>query len=279
MSDADVNELLATYAARVNHEHDFISNRMTWLMTLNGFLVAGLAISIANSDKIPANSLTVILVAVSSLGAVSNASALFSNYWASRAITEMTHALHVALSSLDLKERRAQTWGLLRLYGRDPDNPPMPRSSFWIPPSKVLHPWHLLPIVFTVAYAAAPFSGLIDEIVSRSGIAGSGIGIPLALVPIALTLTTFGVPIILEQRWRAWVRKRRKEESLWEGPWPPIDYYDKEVRPHLARDHLKEVIDVVKCPRWEATLIAEGTLVPHEKYWQELHERLTGLGT
>lgn len=198
MSGKQAEGILAIFGERVNHEHVLIANRMSWLMALNGFLLAALGVAIANSHNIPQASLTLIVIGVACLGAVSNASCLFSNYWGGRAISEAAIALYRVLEASENRAALDFLWGTLRLYGRDPDNPRLP-PSFWRPPSNFLHPWHLLPMIFGAAYLLVPASG-INHIVS--GHSGTGISqtsnILLALIPISLTTILFTPPILLE---------------------------------------------------------------------------------
>jgi hypothetical protein len=48
VAEQEVGEVLAIFGERVNHEHELIAHRMSWLMALNGFLIAAIGITIAN---------------------------------------------------------------------------------------------------------------------------------------------------------------------------------------------------------------------------------------
>lgn len=183
---------LDAYSTRIAHEHDLISQRMTWLMTVNGFLLAAYAVVISGSlgQRFP-SALTAAVIGISTLGAIANASCFFSNYWASRALREATQALHqMSAEGLLPVDYRAY----LRLYGSDPRNPPT-SFSMWRPPSNILHPWHLLPVVFLVAFVSAPY--MFRHLASTHVIPIFSLSIPLIL-----TTVLFSVPIAAEWHWR-----------------------------------------------------------------------------
>ena len=183
---------LELYSTRVTHEHELISQRMTWLMAVNGFLLAASAVVISGSvgQKAP-SVLTASIIGISTLGALANASCFFSNYWANRALREATQALH-RMSSDGLLPSGYQEY--LRLYGSDPRTPPS-SFSIWRPPSAILHPWHLLPLVFLVAFVAAPF-------MFRHPTTGYVIPTLVSVIPLTLTTCLFSVPIGAEWYWR-----------------------------------------------------------------------------
>ncbi|WP_127818117.1 hypothetical protein [Microbacterium sp. CPCC 204701] len=150
---APAADLRSVFADRLKQEHDIIGHRMTWLMTLNGFLVGGGAVLIANKDKFDGSSgLTTTLFAVCLVGALSNMSVLFSNYWATRAIREAGDALAITWATLEPNHRDRQRVEM-RLFGRDP-------ASFTGPsrpaPSQPLHPWLFLPGLFVMFYMVIP---------------------------------------------------------------------------------------------------------------------------
>lgn len=183
---------LEIYATRIAHEHELISQRMTWLMTVNGFLLAAYAVVVSGSvaQRIP-SALTAAVIGISTLGSIANASCFFSNYWASRALREAAQALH-RMSTEGLLPVGYQTY--LRLYGSDPRNPPT-SFSMWRPPSKILHPWHLLPLVFLVAFVAAPF-------MFRHLAPTHQIPVAASSIPLILTAVLFSIPIAAEWLWR-----------------------------------------------------------------------------
>ena len=195
----DTIALLAVAGERVNHEHELISHRMTWLMALNGFLVAGFAILIVNADGMPPDAnLAFVVVGIGALGALANLSCFFSNFWATTSIFEVRETLSKIIQGSDGPDAVGQPWGplawlyrvmppwrahppapaetadspetrvageaderyadRLRLYGFDPRRRagvPMGRR-FATPPSKVLHPWHVLPLAFCASFTALP---------------------------------------------------------------------------------------------------------------------------
>lgn len=183
---------LEIYSTRVAHEHELISQRMTWLMTVNGFLLAAFAVVMSGSvgKKVP-NILTASVIGICTLGALANASCFFSNYWASRALREAAQALH-RMSKDGLLPIGYQEY--LRLYGSDPKIPPT-SFSMWRPPSVILHPWHLLPLVFLLAFVAAPF-------LFRHVAAGHVTPAFVSAIPLILTGVLFSVPITAEWHWR-----------------------------------------------------------------------------
>jgi hypothetical protein len=271
MPEQEVGEVLTVFGERVNHEHELIAHRMSWLMALNGFLVAAIGITIANSSRIPHSTLNLIVVGVSCLGAISNASCLFSNYWASRAISETAIALHTVLNAPEYRETKTRSWRSLRLYGRDPDNPPLP-PSFWRPPTKFLHPWHLLPIIFGLTYLLVPISGLNRTIAIHRGSGQSGAtDILLAILPTLLTALIFLPPILIERTWRRAQKAHRKAEYIWNDELPNREEYD-EIFPLVSQLGYKKLMAILKCSRGEAMAIVRGDFVPHERNWVVLKE-------
>ena len=157
-SDLEIRELMEVYGKRLDTEHALISSRMGWLLTLDSFLVAILGVTLANLDKLGISEIAFGLVwAVSTLGVVTNASCFFSNYWGGRAIDEASLCVTQELSSLTGHDKDlAGRWlARLRLYGRDPRSEPQ-RIGFWRPPSSIVHPWFLVPLVFTTTFGVVP---------------------------------------------------------------------------------------------------------------------------
>ncbi|WP_155290362.1 hypothetical protein [Rhodococcoides fascians] len=144
------------FAEQLKLEHDLVAHRMGWLMTLNGFLIGGTAVLLANRDKFRDDETVFFaaVVTIALLGVLCNASSLYSNRWASKAIHEAGRALTSAWESARLTEEQisART-DMMRLYGRDPQSLTAPRP----PRSEMLHPWMLIPAVFVIAYAAMPY--------------------------------------------------------------------------------------------------------------------------
>jgi hypothetical protein len=151
-----------------NRETNLISHRMTWLMTLNGFLVAGVAALLASRDKFERGAHSDfaawrwLVTGIAIGGLVSNLSTLYSNYWADRALQGADAAyMNVVSQHVDVRAARRD----LRLAGRDPEN--MPRlttgssdeyasARFFTPFAKILHPWFLLPAVFGLGFFILP---------------------------------------------------------------------------------------------------------------------------
>lgn len=190
--------LVEVFADRIKFEHDIIGHRMSWLMTLNGFLIGGAAILSANRDRFAGPAvLTGALVIICIAGALSNASCLFSNWWAGKAMRDAADALADSWSD----EGRRRVGPLMRLYGRDPR---AFRGAERPLPSEWLHPWFLLPTLFWLLYCIA---GLFATTVS-----GDKAGPWQAnALPLAVTVVLF-VPLTLLDIPRH--RKRRNECAI-----------------------------------------------------------------
>lgn len=108
------------FAERLRFEYELIGQRMTWLMTLNSFVVGSGAVLAANSDSFDGTHvLPGAALLLGMLGILSNASCLFSNYWATRALHDSGLVLdrHWSTLSSDERERRRTS---MTLFGRDP---------------------------------------------------------------------------------------------------------------------------------------------------------------
>lgn len=144
------------FAERLKFEHDIISHRLTWLMTLNGFLVAAMGLISINHARV-GESYFAFFTAISILGLSSNGSVLFSSWWATRAIQDASNTVaewwtQRKMDDEALEDRRMR----MRLYGRDPRffyGYQRPTPSEW------LHPWLLLPAIFSLAFLFAPQLG------------------------------------------------------------------------------------------------------------------------
>lgn len=163
-NDRDIKDLMEVYGKRLDNEHALISSRMSWLLTLDSFLVAILGVTLANLEKLGEGDLAFWLVwAVSAIGVLTNSSCLFSNYWGGRAIDEASRCATRELASLtgslptELSTAGRRWLARLRLYGRDPRSEPE-RSGFWRPPSGVVHPWFMVPLVFAATFAVVPLA-------------------------------------------------------------------------------------------------------------------------
>ncbi|WP_143034907.1 hypothetical protein [Glycomyces sambucus] len=156
-SDESDWSLESIFADRLRFEHELIGQRMTWLMTLNSFVIGGSAVLVSGARQISGDYVVcVAILLLSALGILSNASCLFSNYWGAKSIAESGRSLDEAWVELaeDLRERRRSK---MRLFGRDPRHIGEDRGS---PPSQVLHPWILLPAIFLLFFIALPHLGL-----------------------------------------------------------------------------------------------------------------------
>jgi hypothetical protein len=124
----DAERLLTAFRETVSREQDMVSHRMTWLMTLNGFIVAGIVVVLGIRELVPPDkevtpSYVGLVVALLSIaGFFANCSTFFSNYWAERAVDGAGRVLEAELGLLETGhatlDSHART--LLRLYGRDP---------------------------------------------------------------------------------------------------------------------------------------------------------------
>lgn len=93
------------------------------------------------------------MLVIAVLGAASNLSCPFSNYWGTRAIREAGRALTEAWRDIPDVSERSRRRHRMRLYGRDPRSLIDPRRST---PSSKLHPWMLMPALFSLFYLAFP---------------------------------------------------------------------------------------------------------------------------
>ena len=165
LNDLEIPDLMEAYGKRLESEHSLMSSRMTWLLMLDSFLVAIIGVSLANLEKLQSQFAFGLILAVCAVGVVANSSGFFSNYWGGRAIDELslvvTQELRRMTGPATRPRRRELTdegkrWiARLRLYGRDPRSEPE-RIGFWRPPSGLMHPWFLVPLVFILTFATAP---------------------------------------------------------------------------------------------------------------------------
>ncbi|MET9259048.1 hypothetical protein [Amycolatopsis sp. NPDC004079] len=186
-------EIEEVFADRLKFEHELIGQRVTWLMTLNSILVGAIAVVAANAEK-TAGSYVVsgVFLVASVMGTISNASCLFSNYWATRAISEAGRVLADSWRGLDPSERSRRQLRM-RLYGRDPRSFDAAAGSA---PSHVLHPWLMLPSCFLLLFSVLPFLS--------GAVAAGGKEIPSgwAALTLVLTLSPFVVLPMLDLRRR-----------------------------------------------------------------------------
>lgn len=215
-------EVLKIMGARIDQEHSLIGSRMTWLMTLNGFLFAALGLVVANSGNLTSGRAAAFLVlVVATLGTLSNASALYSHYWASRAIHETELATRWALSPAQIAASSMHPpEALFRLFGRDPKLRSVgghrlicsAYHPMW-PLQKLVHPWFFLPLLCCGIFAILPLAmstlSLRDGKVYDTALLVRTI--PLTL----LCLMTFGVVLGLtttERRSRTERRNRLADD-------------------------------------------------------------------
>jgi hypothetical protein len=171
-------------------------------MTLDGFLIAAFGLVVTNVDKLSdGRAFIAVVTSISILGTLCNASVLYSNYWASRAMKEADEAARWALDSsrIDADGLEHPSY-LFRLFGRDPreldvDGPQL--SQPWhpvTPPQKILHPWYLLPLLFCVTFVILPFS-------SRSAIIhGHSYILPVVAASLPLAFLFLAILLFLGER-------------------------------------------------------------------------------
>lgn len=186
----------------MDREHSLVNSRLTWLMTLDGFLIAAFGLVVTNVDKLSdGRAFIAVVTSISILGTLCNASVLYSNYWASRAMKEADEAARWALDSsrIDADGLEHPSY-LFRLFGRDPreldvDGPQL--SQPWhpvTPPQKILHPWYLLPLLFCVTFVILPFS-------SRSAIIhGHSYILPVVAASLPLAFLFLAILLFLGER-------------------------------------------------------------------------------
>lgn len=217
--DLDVPEVMELYGKRLENEHALISTRTGWLLTLDAFLIATVGLSILNKgDVAPRLALGVVLV-VAVIGALSNASCLFSNYWAGRAIDEASLQVSTELRTRmagfaapgdgagttgdELTSEELELWlSRLRLYGRDPRDEPE-RAGFWAPPSVFLHPWYLIPTTLVLVFCGmAPMFLWYDEKVT--------LPVWIPALPVLTVVLFFGGGLLADLAYHA-----RREGLTW----------------------------------------------------------------
>ena len=200
-------QIMTIMGNRIDQEHALINSRMTWLMTLNGFLLAIYGVTVTNSDKFSSGkAFAVVVIGNSVVGAICNGSALYSHYWASRALKETEEAARWALAAERLAEdEMANPSYLFRLFGRDPgfvgtEGPKKskPTHPLW-PLHRLMHPWNFLPIIFSVAFASLPFVEL-DIAIKGSHYEVSALAATLPLMAVCLIVVLFVHERILEKR-------------------------------------------------------------------------------
>jgi hypothetical protein len=174
-------EIWKLLGSRIDQEHGLITGRMTWLMTLNGLLTAAIGVvftaGIRTANRSTAILVVTAVVALATLGAMSNWSVLYSHYWASRAIKEAELAARWALDLGRLAQPKLQRpEAMFRLFGRDPkmrqangmDLRASPWHPIW-PPNRLVHPWFFLPILgaalfpmLAITFRRLPLAGGTD---------------------------------------------------------------------------------------------------------------------
>jgi hypothetical protein len=183
------------YSDQLKFQHDVLAQRVTWLMTINGFLLGSFTLVIVNQDKI--GSLTFgALIAVATLGAAANSSALFSNWWGTRCIRDISNVLQESwatdgIMGQDLERRRS----IMRMYGRDPASFRGFQRNL---PTEWLHPWLFLPVTFALSFFFAPLA--FNLVQGDDSILQSLIPFSVAIPFVALIL---------------WEIKYRREDHMW----------------------------------------------------------------
>lgn len=184
------------YSDQLKFQHDVLAQRVTWLMTINGFLVGSFTLVIVNQDKIGLATTSGALIAIATLGAAANGSALFSNWWGTRCIKDISNVLQESwindgLTGLERERRRS----MMRLYGRDPASFQGFQRNL---PTEWLHPWLFLPAVFTLSFLFAPLA---------LSVAQGGNAFGQSLIPLSVIIPF--VILIL------WDMKYRREDHMW----------------------------------------------------------------
>jgi hypothetical protein len=189
-----VDNKFQAFSYIVTSENNLISQRMTWLMTLNGFVI-GAAALLASSSHAGDTALEIAFIAVTTLGAASNLSTFFSNYWA-----------EIAMQSADIGLRKwvrsngsSEDLDLLRLYGRDPSDQvgAQENPTFWsgkTPLTLILHPWFFLPALFWLAFL---FGGAVASIKPMT------VPSVLCLLPSIVISAGAGVLVLIERARRS----------------------------------------------------------------------------
>lgn len=152
-----VQEKLEIFREAVAAENDLLAKRTAWLMTLNGLIVTSIAILMRDSETLTGRPTEWLIVGIASIGAMSNGSILFSNYWSEVALQEANIALNAWLSPTE----RSQSEQRLRLHGRDPSDQGSSIVGVFTsstPITTLLHPWFLIPILFLTAFLLAPLT-------------------------------------------------------------------------------------------------------------------------
>lgn len=183
------------YADQLKFQHDVLAQRVTWLMTINGFLLGSFTLVVVNQEKI--GSLTFgALIAVATLGAAANSSALFSNWWGTRCIRDISNVLQESwatdgLVGHDLEKRRS----VMRMYGRDPASFRGFQRNL---PTEWLHPWLFLPAIFALSFLFAPLA--LNLVQGYDSLLQSLIPFSVAMPFVVLIL---------------WEMKYRREDHMW----------------------------------------------------------------
>lgn len=213
----EVQEVMELYGKRIDNEHSLISTRTGWLLTLDAFLIATVGVSIANSSEVAPELALGIVFVVALIGSLSNASCLFSNYWAGRAIDEaslqvskelrrrMTHPAASPATDADvgLTPQQVELWlSRLRLYGRDPRDEPE-RAGYWIPPSGFLHPWYMIPTVMVLVFCSMTTMFLTFYPMLTTPVV-------LQMLPAGAVVLTFGSGVLADLAYHA-----RREGLSW----------------------------------------------------------------
>jgi len=195
--ETTVEEKLRVFASIVDKENNLISQRMTWLMTLNSFVIGAVAV-LASSADANDDAFSVAIIVATTLGSMSNFATFFSNYWAEIAIQEADIALRGWLTD----DEKLHSAALLRLYGRDPtDQAAAPTRPTFIgkstPLTLIIHPWFCLPALFWLTLTLGGLLATADPMNAP---------IVWALLP-SLLLSGIAALIILVESRR---RRRRK---------------------------------------------------------------------
>lgn len=215
--ESDFQADLALLTQALERESAVIGHRMTWLMTLNGLILAALGVLLSSHDKIvDAHDLDAatwhrLVTILAAAGLASNLATLYSNFWAERAIQGADAAfMNVVVRGHDLTTVRSA----MRLAGRDPANGPrqLEGSEEWLPgaffrpAAKLLHPWFSLPLLFIVGFACVPAT--LQEAGSRWFMGYAPVGIVLVPFIVLCWLSHRGELFLSWRQRKKWKKQR-----------------------------------------------------------------------
>jgi hypothetical protein len=137
------NNYRAVIRSMIQHEDQLRNQRLGWLLTLNGFLFAGLGFAWSK-----ANGWLVAVFAI--VGVAVSISGFASMMMSDAAVRELSHMAEPAIPS-EIKKKHLARSGLLPVMGaRRTDY-----KNRWL--TVLLYPWKVLPVVLALTWIALPF--------------------------------------------------------------------------------------------------------------------------